>query len=156
MILGLIAGGWLRGQFAPREKVQRLLLAGVLGVASGAVFHWLGVCPLVKRIWTPTWTLFSGGCCFLLMAAFYSVIDWRGWRVWSFPLVVIGMNSIAAYCSAHLIEGFVISSLRTHLGPNAFNFFGDTLAPMAQGAAALFILWVLLFWMYQRKLFLRI
>ena len=49
--------------------------AGVIGLAAGAALGWLGVCPVVKRIWTPSWALYSGGWCFLLLAAFYLVID---------------------------------------------------------------------------------
>ena len=94
--------------------------------------------------------------CFSSMAGFYGVVDARGWKGWSFPLVVIGMNSIAAYCIAHLWEGFIISSLKTNLGPNTFKLFGDTFAPMFQGAAVLLALWLILFWMYRRKLFLRV
>jgi predicted acyltransferase len=66
------------------------------------------------------------------------------------------MNSIAAYCLAHLIESFVLSSFKTHLPTDAFKVFGDGLAPLVQGAALLFVLWLILFWMYRRKLFLRI
>src|SRR6185436_20580648 len=134
----------------------RLLLASAVCLALGTALHLLGVCPLVKRIWTPTWTIFSGGLCFLFMAAFYGVIDASGWKAWSFPLAVIGMNSIAAYCIAHLWDGFITSSFKTHLGPNVFKLFGDTFAPMAQGAAVLLVFWLILFWMYRKKLFLRI
>jgi len=156
MLLGLIAGGWLRGELPPEKKVRKLALTGFACIALGGALHLAGLCPLVKRIWTPTWTLFSGGICFLFMAGFYAVIDVRGWRGWSFPLVVIGVNSIAAYCLAHLVDGFIASSLKTHLGPDAFKIFGDTFAPMVQGAAVLLVLWLILFWMYRRKLFLRI
>jgi heparan-alpha-glucosaminide N-acetyltransferase len=156
MILGLIAGGWLRSELSPAKKVRRLALAGFACIALGGAIHILGLCPVVKRIWTPSWTLFSGGICFLFMAGFYAVIDVRGWRGWSFPLIVIGMNSIAAYCMAHLIDGFIANALRTHLGPDAFKILGDTFAPMVQGAAVLLVLWLVLFWMYRRKLFLRI
>ena len=80
-----------------------------------------------------------------------------GWKGWSFQLVVIGMNSIAAYCIAHLWDGFIADSLKTHLGPNAFKLFGDTFALMLQGAAVLLLaLWLILLWMYRRKIFLRI
>jgi heparan-alpha-glucosaminide N-acetyltransferase len=156
MVLGLIAGGWLRSDLPAKRKLQKLALAGIVCLVLGTVLHLVGVCPLVKRIWTPTWTLFSGGLCFLFMAAFYTVIDVRGWMWWSFPLVVIGMNSIAAYCLSHLIDGFIASSLKTHLGPDFFKRFGETFAPMAQGAAVLLALWLILYWMYRRKLFLKI
>ena len=62
---------------------------------------------MVKRIWTPSWVLFSGGWCLLFLAAFYAVLDVMKVRFWAFPLRVIGMNSIAAYCMAGLWEGFI-------------------------------------------------
>jgi predicted acyltransferase len=156
MILGLIAGGVVRSERAPWAKVRWLAIAGLIGLAAGAALGWLGICPVVKRIWTPSWVLFSGGWCFLLLAAFYLLIDLWGRRRWAFPLVVIGMNSIAAYCMAHMFDGFIGSSLNTHLGADAFKVFGQAYEPLVHGALVLFVMWLLLFWMYRRKLFLRI
>jgi predicted acyltransferase len=115
-----------------------------------------GVCPVVKRIWTPSWTLFSGGICFLMLAGFAWIIEAKGFRKWAFPLIVIGMNSIAAYLIAHLLPDFLISSFRTHLGADAFAIAGRGLEPLLQGAAVLLVSWLLLFWMYRQKVFLRI
>jgi len=156
MILGLIAGGVMRGERTPWSRVKWLCLAGVLGLALGAAADWFGVCPLVKRIWTPGWVLFSGGWCLLLLAGFYAVIDIVGVKRWAFPLTVIGMNSIAAYCMAHLFDGFIMKSLKTNLGQDFFNMFGAAYEPFVHGAATLLVLWVLLYWMYRRKIFLRI
>ena len=75
---------------------------------------------------------------------------------WAFPLVVVGMNSIAAYCIAHFMEEFLMSTFRIHLGPHFFEFFGTGLQPLMEGAAVLFSYWLVLFWMYRRKLFLKI
>jgi heparan-alpha-glucosaminide N-acetyltransferase len=156
MILGLIAGGIIRSDRAPWAKARWLVSAGVIALLTGAAAGWLGLCPVVKPIWTPAWTLFSGGWCFLLMAGFYAVIDLLGWKRWSFALIVIGMNSIAAYCIAHLWEGFVSRNLKTHLGKDAFKILGANYEPFLHGAAVLFVLWLVLFWMYRRKIFLRI
>ncbi|HEV2393777.1 MAG TPA: DUF5009 domain-containing protein [Verrucomicrobiae bacterium] len=156
MVLGLIAGGVLRSQREPLAKVRWLATAGVIGLVLGAALGWLGICPVVKRIWTPSWTLFSGGWCFLLLAGFYVVMDVWGRKRWAFALVVIGMNSIAAYCIAHLFEGFVSSSLNTHLGSHIFLAFGSAYAPPLHGAAVLLVFWLMLYWMYRRKIFLRI
>lgn len=156
MIFGLIAGNWLRRERPPVEKLKHLVIAGLACLGVGLALHGLGVCPIVKRIWTPAWTIFSAGCCFLFLAGFHAVIDLHGWRRWAFPLTVIGMNSIAAYCMAHLIDGFIISTFKTHLGANAFQFLGDAFAPLFTGVALLLVLWLILYWMYRRKLFLKI
>jgi len=136
--------------------MKKLLIAGVSGIALGLALHYSHICPVVKRIWTPSWTIFSGGICFLFLALFSWVIDVKGFKKWAFPLVVIGMNSIAAYCIAHFMEGFLDSTLRIHLGPNFFRFAGAGLESFFQGAAILLCYWLLLFWMYRRKLFLKI
>ncbi len=155
MILGLIAGRWLKAA-SPRIPLQRLLVTGLACIAAGAFLHFSGICPIVKRIWTPAWTLFSGGICFFLLAGFSWLIDAKGFRRWSFPLVVIGLNSIAAYLIAHLFEDFIRSTFRIHLGPHFFAFGGTGLEPLLQGAAVLLVFWLMLYWMYRRKLFLRI
>jgi predicted acyltransferase len=100
----------------------------------------------VKRIWTPAWTLFSGGLCFLLLAGFSWVIDVKGYRRWSFPLVVVGMNSIAAYLIAHLFDEFIRQSFKTHLG----------MTGLIVGPFVLLTYFAILLWMYRRKIFLRI
>lgn len=156
MILGLIAGGWLHDRAARAKLVPRLLVAGALALGLGWACHAAGICPNVKRIWTPTWVLFSGGWCFLLMAAFHLLLDrFRLWILF-FPLLVIGMNSIAAYCMEALWGGFVHSALTRHLGSERFGVFGQPYEPLLHGAAALLVLWLILLWMYRRKLFLKI
>ncbi|MBZ5623606.1 MAG: DUF5009 domain-containing protein [Acidobacteriia bacterium] len=155
MILGLVAGRWLRAG-APQIPMKRLLIAGAIGITSGLLLHVTGICPVVKRIWTPSWTLFSGGLCFLFLAGFCWLIEVKGYRKWAFPLVVIGMNSIAAYLMAHLFERFFMDSFRIHLGQHAFQLFGTGVEPLMRGMAVLLAYWLMLFWMYRRKLFLRI
>ena len=73
--------------------------------------------------------MFSGGWCFLLLAGFYAVLDWQGWRKWSFPLLVIGMNSIAAYCIAELLRRPMGDTLKTHLGQSTFKALGEAYEP---------------------------
>jgi predicted acyltransferase len=156
MVLGLIAGGWLRRPGPGWGKLLRLTAAGAVCLALGWLLDRAGAVPSVKRIWTPAWTLFSGGWCFLMLAGFYAVIEAMGLRAWAFPLVVIGMNSIAIYCLVHLVDGFIARSLKTHLGQGVFRGLGATYEPLLQGAAVLAVLWLVLFWMYRRRLFLKI
>jgi len=156
MILGLLAGGILRSDRAPGARVRWLTLAGLGGVASGWLLGALSLCPVVKRIWTPSFTLWSGGVCLLLLAGAYALVDVYGHRRWAFPLVVIGMNSIAAYCIYELTARFIAASLRTHLGDATFRVAGDPYLPFVQGLAVVLVMWLILFWMYRRRIFLRI
>ncbi len=155
MILGLVAGRWFR-TYAPKIPIRRFLITGVIAVVAALLLHYTGVCPIVKRIWTPAWTLFSGGLCFFFLAAFSWVIDVKGHKKWAFPLVVVGMNSIAAYMIAHLFEDFVTKSFLTNFGTRTFDIFGSSYHTLLLGGATLFVYWLILFWMYRRKLFLKI
>jgi heparan-alpha-glucosaminide N-acetyltransferase len=155
MILGLVAGRWMKSE-APRVPVNKFLVAGLVGVAAGAVLHFTGICPVVKRIWTPGWTIFSGGVCFLFVAGFSWILEVKKKRGWAFPLVVVGMNSIAAYMIAHLWEDFFERSFRTHLPTGTFMIFGDAYHYLLQGGAILLAYWLVLYWMYKKKLFLKI
>ena len=156
MILGLIAGGVLRSPRPSSARVRWFVAAGLAGLASGWLLGAMGICPVVKRIWTPSFTLWSGGWCFLLLAGFYLVIDVLGHRRWAFPLIVIGTNSIAAYLTSWLFMRFIETSLVTHLGEGFFHALGDAYAPLLLGILALAVVWLMLYWMYKRRIFLRI
>jgi heparan-alpha-glucosaminide N-acetyltransferase len=155
MILGLAAGRWFRAS-APVIPVKRFVAMGAALIVAGLLLHAMGIGPIVKRIWTPSWVIFSGGMCFLLLAALSQIIDVKGYRKWAFPLIVVGTNSIAAYLIAHIAERFVLSSLLIHLGHRTFQVLGVALEPLLLGIAALTIYWLLLLWLYRRKIFLRI
>jgi len=155
MLLGVAAGRWFL-ESSPKIPLRKFLIAAVALMAAGLLFHFTGICPIVKRIWTPSWTLFSGGVCFLFLAVFSWVVDVRRHRGIVFPLVVVGMNSIAAYLIAHLCEDFVQSSFRINLGMRALNIFGTGLEPLVLGALTLGVYWLMLFWMYRKKVFIRI
>jgi predicted acyltransferase len=156
MILGLLAGGVLRTGRPAQERVSVLVKAGLALIALGALIGVLGLGPVVKRIWTPSFTLWSGGICLLFLAFFHQVLDRGGNTRWAFPLVVVGANSIAAYCADHLFRPFIEAGLLTHLGAGFFRVFGDAYFPFLTGAAVLLVLWLILHWRYRRRIFLRI
>ncbi len=182
MLFGLMAGEWLRTRRSKGRKVIGLAVAGLFCLAAGlAIDHtiwpdWLAdgarrlaaalgasdspffgrdwtLCPIVKRIWTPSWAVFSTGWTLLMLAAFFWVIDIVGWRRWSFPLIVVGMNSIAMYCMAQLMKGWVRGSLQTHFGQDIFT---GVYGPIIDATAVLFVLWLVCLWMYRQKVFVRI
>ena len=156
MLLGLLAGGWLQSSRTTRDKLRGLVIAGVALIAVALLWQWSGTGPIVKRIWTPSFALYSGGWVLLLLAGFYALIEWRGWKRWAFPLMVIGMNSIAIYVASWTMEGFIADALNRHLGRAVFSFAGAAFEPVMRGAVVVLILWLLLLWMHRRKIYLRI
>jgi predicted acyltransferase len=110
----------------------------------------------VKRIWTSSYTLYSGGLILLILAGFYAAIELRGWKRWSFPLMVIGANSIAIYVMSWTMEHFVSQSLATHFGSAPFLLLGPSFEPVLRGIAVLLVFWSILYWMYRRKIFIKI
>ncbi|MDX9754819.1 MAG: hypothetical protein RBU29_12715, partial [bacterium] len=156
MILGLIAGQVLRRESAPRDKVRWLALGGAALLLGGLLLHGLGLCPIVKRIWTPAWTLFSGGLCFWILAGLYQIIDVWGYSKWAFPLLIFGMNAIALYWMHWTLNGFILDSFRIHLGQEIFLLLGEPFETLLGGIAILAVNWGVLFWMYRNKVFVRI
>ena len=156
MILGLIAGGWIKQSGAWWAKVGSFLLAGGILIAAAWLLHETGLCPVVKRIWTPSWTLYSGGWCFVFLAVFFGVIDGAKISSWSYPLRVIGANSILAYVMAHGWENFIIRSIKIHTWPDIFEYFGKAYEPLFAGGTVLVIFWLILWWLYRQKIFIRI
>ena len=156
MTLGMWTGAWLRTTRSHADKLKGLVVAGVTLTLAGLVLQWLHICPIVKRIWTSSYTLYSGGLVILMLAALYAAIEMAGWRRGVFPLLVIGANSIAVYVMSWTLEDFVKGALLRHVGPAAFRVLGDPFAPVLQGAAVLLVFWLVLLWMYRRGIFLRI
>jgi predicted acyltransferase len=155
MIFGLMCGELLRSNRTARAKVLLLVVGGIGGIAAGLVWHWQGV-PLVKRIWTPSWALFSSGLCSLILAILFTVIDVVGWRKWSFPLVVVGMNSIAVYVMGMLLRPWTASTLRTHFGQDLFQILGSANEPFVRMTLVGLMFWLACLWMYRNKIFIRI
>jgi predicted acyltransferase len=159
MIFGMLAGELLQSAQTAWRKFGWLVLAGVVCVGAGwALDHW-GVCPIVKRIWTPSWTLFSTGWVLLILASFYAVVDTLGFRRWTFPFIVVGMNSILIYVMAELLPEWFALRLRTHLGAEVFTLWGlvpAVYSPLVAGIFLLTLMWLVCYWCYRQKIFIRI
>jgi predicted acyltransferase len=157
MLLGLLAGNILNSSITATKKLNSFAKYGVGLILLGALIHFAGINPIVKRIWTPAWTIFSGGICFLFLAMFYGLIDMKNRRKGTFFLMVIGVNSIAAYVIADGgMRNVINDSLFIHLGKNFDQMLGPTYATLISGGLVLFFEWLILYWMYKKKLFIKI
>ena len=153
IIFGVMAGQViLTGRDAARTA-RVLALAGLTGIAVGlALSPWF---PIIKRIWTPSFAVYSAGWVTLMLAGFYWIIDVRGRRRWAFPLVVVGTNSIAAYVIANAFAGWFRTATAAWLGLLA-PLLGPTWLPVLQHALFAGLAWYVLFWCYRRQLFFKV
>jgi predicted acyltransferase len=157
MIFGLLCGQLLRERrFNPIRKVGLMLAIGAAGVAVGWALGWTGICPIVKRIWTPSWAIFSGGVAFIALAVFYLVMDIARLRAWAYPLVVMGANAILVYCLWQINASWFRDTMTRHFGNIAFNWFGEVYAPAVQAGLFLLYCWLICWWLYRQKAFIRI
>jgi len=156
MLFGVLAGQLLRSGASVAKKLKHLVLFGAAGIALGQIVAWAGLCPIVKRLWTPAWAIYSAGWVTLLLAGFVATIEWWRLKRWAFPFVVVGLNPITCYCLWQLSGGFIRSNIKRHLGQHVFESFGQLYTPMLERLAVLVVLWLVLLWMYRRKVFLRI
>jgi predicted acyltransferase len=150
VLLGVMAGEILLSRKSPHAKVVRLWLAGVLALALGLA--WSIFFPIIKLLWTSSYVLVAGGISFILLGIFYLVIDVWGFRKWAFGFTVIGLNSIAAYMAMMLFDFRQVGNI----------FVGHLLSRVGlwnnllEAAAAFTVFWLILYWMYRTKTFLKL
>jgi predicted acyltransferase len=156
MILGLIAGKWLQQPIGFGQR--SLLLLG--GAVACMLIAWLldrqGVCPIVKRIWTPSWTLWSGGICLLWLWTLHAICDAAQFNRWGYFWMVIGANSIVAYVMSWTLEGPVRDAIERHFGWLLDRSVSDAFRPMWLGALTLTLFWLVLRWMHKNRIFVKI
>ena len=156
MILGLIAGKWLKNNSSGSALVARYVITSAILFATALLLDISDINPIVKRIWTPSWTLFSGGWCFLLLSAFYFIVDIKQNSSWFKLLIVTGSNSIAAYLLADTLAGFFDHSFRIHLGQNYDLILGEAYRSLISGGLVLFTECLIMFNLYKKKIFIKI
>ena len=157
MIAGIMCADWVRAPDTDNSrKLRGLLVAGAALVAAGELLGLSGLCPIVKRIWTPSFALVSTGMCILMLAAFYFIVDVRGCRRWTFPLIVAGANSIAIYAMTMLLRPWVATLWQRYLGAGVFLVAGPEWKSVLTDSAIGFTFWLVAWWMYRNKFFVRI
>lgn len=150
VLSGLFAGEIIRSGLR-REKIAfHLLIIGLAGVALGLI--WGIWHPIVKKIWTSSFVLFSSGLCFLLLALFYWIIDVKGYRKWAFFLKVIGMNAIFAYMVSHTIH---LPSISENLLFGLEQYVGDYYQLVTE-TGGFIIIYLLLWYLYKNRTFIKV
>ena len=150
VLLGVLAGEMLLSTRSKKTKCLMLYGYGAGLIALGLIWSlWL---PIIKLLWSSSFVLVAGGISCLLMATFYLVIDVLGYRKWVFPFTVIGMNALAVYMATEMFDfrkigDIFVGGLLPRVGP-----WDEVLS----SAAALTIIWLILYWMYRTRTFVKL
>jgi heparan-alpha-glucosaminide N-acetyltransferase len=150
-LFGLWIGQLIQSRRSHGEKMRIIAISAAACLGLGLVMHpWN---PIIKKICTTSFTFYSAGWVLLMLLAFYWVVEEKGYRKWTFPLVVVGANSIFIYSVANVLHGWLdravgVFTLR-------FTWLGD-FAPVAQSCAVLLAMWYACYWLYQRKIFFKL
>ncbi len=150
VLLGVLAGEMLLSARTKKAKSLMLYAYGAGLVVVGLIWSlWL---PIIKLLWTSSFVLVAGGISCLMMATFYLVIDVLGYRKWVFPFTVIGMNALAVYMATEMFDFRKIGNI----------FVGGLLPRVGQwdevlsAAASLTVIWLILYWMYRTRTFVKL
>jgi len=150
-LFGAVTGHLLKnGKLSGQRKTATLVLVGC--ACLGLSYLWDFEFPINKNLWTSSFVLRCAGWSMLFLSLFYYMIDVRNCHGWAFPWIVIGSNSILIYMSARFIDYKYTADF----------FFGGALKhagiyqPLLWATAIVLTKWLLLWFLYRRKIFLRV
>lgn len=152
-LLGILTGNFLKNYttITPTKKVGYLAITGIIFL--GLAQLWNLDFPINKNLWTSSFVLNVGGYSLLLLALFYYIIDIRGYKKWSFFFRIIGMNSILIYMSGHFIDwDYSTDTLLGWVGQLVGNPFNIVIMAICY----VLVKWMFLYFMYKKKVFLRV
>jgi predicted acyltransferase len=150
VLLGVMAGRLLMLPYSGKTKVLALTGAGMVCIALGLL--WSLVFPIIKLLWTSSFVLVGGGFSFLMLALFYWIIEVLGFHRWAFFFSVIGMNSISVYVATSLISFKLIGNVFVGSLLPRIGLWDDFVSSLA----AVTIIWLVLYWMYRTKTFVKL
>jgi|WetSurSiteA1Bulk_404760.scaffolds.fasta_scaffold04249_3 predicted acyltransferase len=154
-LLGTFAGHLLisdNKRLTGLKKGLILLLAGIVSLALGKL--WSLSFPIIKNLWTSSFVLFAGGWSLILLALFYLVIDVWGFKKWTLPFVVIGLNSITIY----MLNGDIIDfeKMGRFFFSGLASLFSEAAQPVIIVSGAILCMWTFLYILYKNKIFLKV
>ncbi|MEP7142554.1 MAG: DUF5009 domain-containing protein [Ferruginibacter sp.] len=151
-LLGILAGTYIKNaSTVGQKKALTLAIAGIVFI--GLALVWNLDFPINKNLWTSSFVLTVGGISLLLLALFYYIIDVLGYIKWAFFFRVIGMNSILIYMSGKFINWqYTTNAFFQWLGQLA----GNPFSAVVLAICFVMVKWAFLYFMYRKKLFLRV
>jgi predicted acyltransferase len=153
-IWGVLAGQWLMSKRPAAKKLRVLALTGLLGVVAGFALN--PVTPVIKRICTSSFVIASGGFCLLALAFCYWLVDVKGVRTGTVFFNIVGMNSLFIYIFTQTGATEWLSHLVRPFTNVSFGWTGHMGAEIATSLAAWALLWLMCYWLYRRRILIKI
>ena len=151
--VGYLAGLILRSsETSPIEKTGRLTLTALALGAAGTIF-WLAVCPCCKNEWNMTFVLVAGAIDFAVLAVLHLVVDVLRWDRWTLFFRVIGANALAMYIIGHFVD-FLPGVHRVFGGVEAM--LPKVWTPVIDETMRFLFRWLIFYWLFLRKIFIRV
>ena len=151
VIFGMWAGTLVRRNDTHAHRMNVLALCAVAGFALGLALEPFN--PMVKRLWTASFTSFSAGWVLVMLLAFYWIVEVKTIKKWTFPFIVLGTNSIFIYSFSQVLHGWLSHGIGVFT--RNFEFFGPAGA-VPQNLLTLAAMWYMCYWLYRRRIFFKI
>lgn len=153
-LLGMFTGEWVKYKkegLTENKKVLYMVIAGIIMLVVGLL--WSLVFPINKKMWTSTFVLVVGAYSILMFALFYYIIDVKNHRGWILFFTVIGLNSITIY----LAQAFINFRFTTDkIFGGLIHLFPENAQAFFSSAAYIAVCWLFLYFLYKKKVFLKV
>jgi predicted acyltransferase len=163
---GVLTGTWLKSERPEIEKAGGMFFFGTILLAAG--WSWSLLFPLNKSLWTSSYVLYTSGLALLTLSCCYWLIDIKGWKKWSKPFVIFGVNALALFTFSGIMarvlgiikipvaDGAEIS-LQGWIFKNAFLRFAEPINASLAYAICFILFWLLLMWLlWRRRIFIKV
>ncbi|PYY00846.1 MAG: DUF5009 domain-containing protein [Acidobacteria bacterium] len=161
-LLGVFCGEWMRSARSPLQKLAGVFAASAVGLIAGEIWNlWF---PINKMIWTSSYVLFTAGFALFVLGVCYWLVDLRGWKGWSTPFVMFGVNPLFLYCFASWLDS-TLHVLRFHGSASKQVLYKNLFAPLFSNPylaslswavsfvlVCFFVAWVL----YQKRILVKV
>jgi len=151
-LLGMLTGAFVRkGGISGSRKC--LYLLGAAAVMLGLGLLWNRVFPINKALWSSSFVLVAASIAIALFVIFYYIIDVKGWKKWSFFFKVIGLNSITIYMIQRIVK---IDGINKFFFGGLAGLFPDAVGAVVLALGHIVICWLILYFLYRKKVFLKV
>jgi len=151
---GVLAGQVLMSSRTAVQKIRLLVIPGLIGVVAGyALNPWT---PIIKRIASTSFVIVSGGWCLLALALCYWLIDVKKLKKWTLFFNIVGMNPLLIYLFAMTGGTWWFNRIARPFTMGLFAWAGPLPAAIVTSLVVWGMLWLLCFWLYKKRIFIRL